>query len=68
MFFGIATATCDHPGNSCHVNNHQQADGEVYRRVRFIILLLLCNSIVEGYVTVVGLLGRFLEIELLFVS
>ena len=48
MFFGIATATCDYPGNSCHINYYQQADGEVYRRVRLTddTLLYYCYYII----------------------
>jgi len=34
MFFGFAATACDCPGNSRCVNNHQQADGEIHRRVR----------------------------------
>lgn len=50
MFSGVAATTCDRPGNSCHVNDHKQTDGEVHRRVRQ-QYSMLCNITVKNYVT-----------------
>ena len=50
MFPGATATTCDRPGYSCHVNDHKQADGEVYGRVS-LLWQVLCNVTVSSYVT-----------------
>ncbi len=39
MFSGVTATACDRPGYRCHVNNCEQADGEIYRRVSLCVRL-----------------------------